>query len=368
MSRFHISEALWKQIHNFSTFPQVRLANLFAWLIDPVLMDLLLQTGVSLQQMVQFGANPSPGTLYRAGQFLAEELPVRLAHRVRELDTLPNKLNEMPSIEKGWSSASLNAINMLTEIVSFTVKAWYAQSFEELVSFPWPKLPPEVSKVLQSNDANAPPLPHTRRNPSLPPHLGGSGTSKWGDASKRRAPIRYYANPRTPSDFQYPGELLTVNEKFADLLSQIKTRHDPVVTSIAQGILEYKKMRGPDAAVDTETRYFLDRFYMSRIGIRVLIGQHIALCSAEPNPDYVGVIVRIPSLVPRESLPTEMFFFAQCTKTNLHDVASQAIDNATFVCEDFYNVFKAPTVHLKCPEDLTFMYIPSHLVGFVFHA
>lgn len=51
--------------------------------------------------MVQFGANPSPGTLYRAGQFLAEELPIRLAHRVRELDTLPNKLNEMPSIEKG---------------------------------------------------------------------------------------------------------------------------------------------------------------------------------------------------------------------------------------------------------------------------
>lgn len=53
--------------------------------------------------MVQFGANPSPGTLYRAGQFLAEELPIRLAHRVRELDTLPNKLNEMPSIEKGLS-------------------------------------------------------------------------------------------------------------------------------------------------------------------------------------------------------------------------------------------------------------------------
>lgn len=40
----------------------------------------------------------------------AEELPVRLAHRVKELDELPHNLSEMPSIKK--------------------VKNWYAQSFE----------------------------------------------------------------------------------------------------------------------------------------------------------------------------------------------------------------------------------------------
>lgn len=40
----------------------------------------------------------------------AEELPIRLAHRVKELDALPNNLNKMPSIEK--------------------VKKWYAESFE----------------------------------------------------------------------------------------------------------------------------------------------------------------------------------------------------------------------------------------------
>jgi hypothetical protein len=41
---------------------------------------------------------------------MPEELPVRLAHRVKDLDNLPDKLHEMPSIEK--------------------VKTWYAQSFE----------------------------------------------------------------------------------------------------------------------------------------------------------------------------------------------------------------------------------------------
>ncbi len=50
------------------------------------------------------------GTLFRASQFLSEELPIRLAHRVQELQDLPDGLNEMPSIKK--------------------VQDWYAQSFE----------------------------------------------------------------------------------------------------------------------------------------------------------------------------------------------------------------------------------------------
>jgi pyruvate dehydrogenase kinase 2/3/4 len=60
--------------------------------------------------MVQFGSNPSIGTLFRASQFLSEELPIRLAHRVEELGELPDGLNEMPSINR--------------------VRDWYAQSFE----------------------------------------------------------------------------------------------------------------------------------------------------------------------------------------------------------------------------------------------
>lgn len=74
----------------------------------PGLFDALAPSGLS--------ANPSSishisaGTLFRASQFLAEELPIRLAHRVQELDELPDGLNEMPSVNK--------------------VKEWYAQSFE----------------------------------------------------------------------------------------------------------------------------------------------------------------------------------------------------------------------------------------------
>jgi pyruvate dehydrogenase kinase 2/3/4 len=72
--------------------------------------DLTNSPGVSLRQMVQFGEKPSTGTLFRASQFLSEELPIRLAQRVQELSDLPDGLNEMPSIQR--------------------VRDWYAQSFE----------------------------------------------------------------------------------------------------------------------------------------------------------------------------------------------------------------------------------------------
>lgn len=130
---FRISSHLWDKIHHFASFPQtggtyrITICNRsIVWRRDsPVVCT------VSLQQMAQFGQNPSQGTLLLASRFLAgeniknsclhtyddvrsnddiEELPVRLAHRVKELNELPHRLNEMPRIIR--------------------VKEWYAQSFE----------------------------------------------------------------------------------------------------------------------------------------------------------------------------------------------------------------------------------------------
>lgn len=47
------------------------------------------QTGVSLKYMLDFGANPIERQLLLSAQFLLKELPVRLAHRVAELENLP---------------------------------------------------------------------------------------------------------------------------------------------------------------------------------------------------------------------------------------------------------------------------------------
>ncbi|KAG2008121.1 atypical/PDHK/BCKDK protein kinase [Coprinopsis cinerea AmutBmut pab1-1] len=302
---FRITPALWDKIHHFASFPQ---------------------TGVSLQQMVLFGQNPSQGTLLKASQFLSEELPVRLAHRVKELDELPHNLSDMPSIKR--------------------VKNWYAQSFEELINFPHPQLPPEIRQALITSRSDELALPESKPNPSLIDTIYGSspsnGNGNGGNGFNKlrlRVPMerRYYAN--TSNITHWPPEVQDYNKRFTKLLEHIKSRHDPTVTTVAQGVLEWKRSQNA-RHIGLDIQAWLDRFYMSRIGIRFLIGQHVALNTQQAHEDYVGII---------------------CTKANVHDIVQEAIENARFVCEEHYAMFKGPPVQLICPPSLTFAYVPGHL-------
>ena len=161
--------------------------------------------------------------------------------------------------------------------------------------------------------------------------------------SKKSGTRRYFAT--VDDSLEWPPELHDYNQRFAATLNTIKRRHDSVVTTVAQGILEYKRKR-QRMQIDNNIQSFLDRFYMSRIGIRMLIGQHIALTdqSHHKDPTYVGII---------------------CTKTNVRDLAQEAIENARFVCEDHYGLFDAPKVQLICPPNLELHVRPG---AFVPHA
>ncbi|KAI0935144.1 hypothetical protein AcV7_004033 [Taiwanofungus camphoratus] len=167
--------------------------------------------------------------------------------------------------------------------------------------------------------------------------LWREGTS-WVDMlyySLRRV-FRYYANT---SDVDWPPEVQDYNRRITKTLEAIKKRHDPTVTTVAQGVLEWKRSRNA-RNINLDVQHWLDRFYLSRIGIRFLIGQHIALNTLQPHPDYVGII---------------------CTSANVHDIVQEAIENARFVCEEHYAMFKGPPVQLICPTHLHFAYVPGHL-------
>ncbi|ORY80916.1 pyruvate dehydrogenase kinase-like protein [Protomyces lactucae-debilis] len=278
------------------------------------------QTGISLHQMVQFGSNSSQGTLFRASQFIHEELPIRLAHRVKELAELPDNLNEMPSINK--------------------VKEWYAQSFEDLTTMERPTLTPELRSMLKGNGNGSASLPSTTRNLTTEQY---SSNRNQNNGMRRSVPVqaRYYGKVE---DVSWPPEITSFNDRLAKSLNVIKRRHDSVVTTMAQGILEYKKAK-QRSSINKDIQAFLDRFYMSRIGIRMLIGQHIALLTEPPREDYVGVI---------------------CTKTSVPNILQEAIDNARFICEDYYGLYDAPKVQLICPSHLNFMYVPGHLAHVAF--
>jgi pyruvate dehydrogenase kinase 2/3/4 len=223
---------------------------------------------------------------------------------------------------------------------------------QEITQLPRPSLSTDVRDRLlrpSKGNGNSPQvLSQTTSNPSVEP--GKYRSIPWGSngngdiGSKKGSARRYYAT--VDDGLEWPPELHDYNQRFSKALQGIKRRHDGVVTTIAQGILEYKRKR-QRMQIDSNIQSFLDRFYMSRIGIRMLIGQHIALndqkYSSEPN--YVGII---------------------CTKTNVRELAQEAIENARFVCEDHYGLFDAPKIQLVCKPDLNFMYVPGHLSHMLF--
>ncbi len=94
---------------------------------------------------------------------------------------------------------------------------------------------------------------------------------------------------------------------------------------------------------------------MSRIGIRMLIGQHISVSSQDQPADYVGII---------------------CTKTRytrkftarLSEVVNDAVGNAQFICQNYYDLFEAPKVKIIGLDTIQgeFMYVPSHLHHMMF--
>ena len=187
--------------------------------------------------------------LIHVAGFLRNELPIRLAHRIRDLDEVP-LMKDMPSVQ--------------------AVKQVYTDSFVDLVQVP---------------------------------------------------------SIHTPAD----------EEAFASCLDALYAKHSNVLIQMAKGAFELREQMGGDFAKMTQCHTFLDRFYTSRIGIRVLAGQYLAL-RRPPMMDYIGMI---------------------CLKTSPNHIVRQAISDATMMCIRRYG--RAPKVEVNGRLDLTFPYIPTYL-------
>ncbi|PIA65644.1 hypothetical protein AQUCO_00100864v1 [Aquilegia coerulea] len=216
------------------------------------------QNGVSLRYMMEFGSKPTDRNLLISAQFLHKELPIRIARRAIELETLPYGLSEKPAVLK--------------------VRDWYLDSFRDL---------------------------------------------------------RAFTDIKDPKDEQ----------AFTQMIKMIKVRHNNVVPTMALGVQQLKKDSNPKIMYSNldEIHQFLDRFYMSRIGIRMLIGQHVALHDPNPPPDVVGYIH---------------------TKMSPMEVARNASEDARGVCLKEYG--SAPDINIYGDPNFTFPYVPPHLHLMVF--
>ncbi|KTG36992.1 hypothetical protein cypCar_00009899 [Cyprinus carpio] len=137
-------------------------------------------------------------------------------------------------------------------------------------------------------------------------------------------------------------------------LVQSWNRHNDVVPTMAQGVVEYKETYGTDPITSQNIQYFLDRFYMSRISIRMLLNQHTLLFGGRirDNPAHPK---QIGSIDPN------------CCVT---DVVKDAYENACNLCHRYY--MNSPELileefNVKGPDKpIAVVYVPSHLYHMVF--
>ncbi|KAG9355456.1 hypothetical protein JZ751_000294 [Albula glossodonta] len=195
---------------------------------------------LSMKQFIDFGsANACEKTSF---VFLRQELPVRLANIMKEIDFLPDKLLGTPSLQ--------------------LLQSWYAQSLMELVDFL--EKDPEDKKILT---------------------------------------------------------------KFTETLINIRNRHNNVVPTMAQGVVEYKEAFGVDPVTNQNVQYFLDRFYMSRISTRMLMNQHTLIFDGSTNPAHPK---HIGSIDPN---------------CNVVAVVKDAYESARMLCDQYY--LTSPEVEIK---------------------
>jgi hypothetical protein len=121
----------------------------------------LKQTGVSLATLLSFGRQASGGedmaeVLSTSAHFLKRELPIRLAHRALELDTLPHGLSATSGIQ--------------------TVSDWYKRSFAEIRAFPPLRTMDDIRRFSQLLEAI-----YARHNPTVVQVAKGA----WGRARAR---------------------------------------------------------------------------------------------------------------------------------------------------------------------------------------
>ncbi|KAM3863766.1 pyruvate dehydrogenase (acetyl-transferring) kinase isozyme 2, mitochondrial-like [Diretmus argenteus] len=143
-------------------------------------------------------------------------------------------------------------------------------------------------------------------------------------------------------------------ETFVEVLEAIRNRHNEVVPTMAQGVIEYKDAfrQQDDGATNHNIQYFLDRFYTSRISIRMLINQHTLIFDGNTNPAHPNTIGCIDS------------------KCDVTEVVRDAYDSAKLMCEQYY--LGAPELELRqmnansIREPIQISYIPSHLYHMLF--
>lgn len=139
-------------------------------------------------------------------------------------------------------------------------------------------------------------------------------------------------------------------KKFNKMLNAVVERHRDVVQNMAMGILQVEETYGIDVKTGQNIQYFLDRFLMSRISIRMLINQHLLMFDKIDRD-----ITQIGSID---------------THCDVVSVLKDAFDNAKFLCDQYYLCSPGFDLEMKNiiepDSDIKLVYVPGHLYHIAF--
>jgi len=152
-------------------------------------------------------------------------------------------------------------------------------------------------------------------------------------------------------------------ESFSAMLIDIKEKHRMVQANIADGFLEMNRAGVPKWAVESdEIQQLLNRFYTGRIGIRLLIDQHLSLRRDAEERREVDEIYKRKGIDAR----TRPKRFVGCVQTECHikEVILDAVADARSACR--MHLRDAPNVYVEGMTEVTAPYIPEHLYIMLF--
>ncbi|GMS91141.1 hypothetical protein PENTCL1PPCAC_13316 [Pristionchus entomophagus] len=140
-------------------------------------------------------------------------------------------------------------------------------------------------------------------------------------------------------------------DNFNDQLQAILKRHAHVVETMAEGLIELRESDGVDIASERGIQYFLDRFYINRISIRMLQNQHLVVFGnvLPESPRHVGCID---------------------PACDVESVVLDAFENAKFLCDRYY--LTSPMMKMEMHnmvnkgQPINLVAVPSHLYHIMF--
>lgn len=241
-------------------------------------------------------------------EYLRTELPIRLAHRIQDLDQMPG-MREMADVIK--------------------VKDIYRQSFRELIQ----QFPTPITESAQ-DQAFAELLAQLYRNHS----------SVLVQMAKGAFQLREQIQQRQ----KQKRRIQILRQQFSNADDEEINNNNDAVTLIP-----------PDFEAMQDCHHFLDRFYMSRIGIRFLAGQYLTLRNQNHQKASINTFSNkyLPPDDSSSSLSTYIGII--CLETSPYAIVRQAAADASSMCRRTYG--RCPTVEISGCLDLTFPYIPTYL-------